>query len=61
MERGGALNPNLPLPATPRRPAPSFPWVFLTPPFSGLFQMGAGGGPDVLPAPWSEAQAHGAG
>lgn len=61
MECGGALNPNLPLPAVPRPPAPSFPWDFLTPPFSGLFQMGAGGGSDVLPAPRSKAQAHGAG
>lgn len=57
MECDGALNSSLPLPGT----SLSFPLDFLTPLFSGLFQMGAGGGSDILPAPRSEAQAHGAG
>lgn len=57
MKCGVALNPNLPLPATFRVPA-FFPLGFS---HSILFQVGASGGSDLLPAPGSKTQAHGPG
>lgn len=60
MEYGGALNANLHLTTTPRSAISCSSGMFSLH-FSVLFQMGAGGGSDILPAPRSKAQAHGAG